>query len=310
MAEARGPRAAQLMEVLTIPASIEAIDVHVHPATQEAEESGGEYLAWAKTYFKGGMHDVVSLDDTAEMYRSKHMMCVLLGKDARTNTGLPAISNDSIARAVLEHPDVFIGFGAVDPQMGKWAVNEVHRIAALGLRGLKLQPIVQGFFPDDSQYYPVYEAAQELGLVTLFHTGTTGIGAGAPGGMGLKLKYGRPIHLDDVAADFPDLTIIAAHPGVPWTEELLAIAVHKANVYVDMSGWAPKYFPKPFVHDARTRLQDKMLFGTDWPLITIERWQREFAAYDFPPEVVRKIMLGNALKALKLLQQQPEQPSA
>ncbi len=296
------------METLRIPAHIEAIDVHVHPATQEAEVTGGEYLARAKKLFKDGVHEVVSFDETAAMYRDHHMMCVLLGMDARTNTGLPAISNEVIARAVRDHSDTFIGFGSVDPHMGKWAVNEVHRIAELGLRGLKFQPIVQGFFPDDQRFYPIYEAARELGLVALFHTGTTGIGAGAPGGMGLKLKYGRPIHLDDVAADFPDLTILAAHPGAPWTEELLAIAVHKANVYVDMSGWAPKYFPKPFVHDARTRLQDKMLFGTDWPLITIERWQREFAAYDFPQEVVRKIMLGNAMRALKVEFEQPAAP--
>ena len=145
-------------------------------------------------------------------------------------------------------------------------------------------------------------AARDHGLTVLFHMGTTGIGAGAPGGMGLKLKYGRPILIDDVAADFPDLTIIAAHPAVPWTDELLSVAVHKGNVFVDMSGYAPKYFPPAFVHDARTRLQDKMLFGTDWPLIPLDRWQAEFAAYDFPPAIVRKIMLGNALRALKLEQ--------
>jgi uncharacterized protein len=267
------------METFRIPAYIEAIDVQVHPAMQEAEDAGGEFLAWAKNLFKDGVHEVVSFDDTAAIYRAHNMMCVLLGIDSRTNTGLPAISNDVIAQAVREHSDTFIGFGSVDPHMGKWAVNEIHRIAELGLRGLKFQPIIQGFFPDEERYYPIYDAVRGLGLVALFHTGTTGIGAGAPGGMGLKLKYGRPIHLDDVAADFPDLTIIAAHPGAPWTEELLAVAVHKANVYVDMSGWTPKYFPKPFVHDARTRLQDKMLFGTDWPLITVERWQREFAVY-------------------------------
>lgn len=292
------------MDIQRIPAHIEAIDVHVHPATEENELSGGEYLAWAKKYFKGGMHEVVPLDATAEMYRSKNMMCVLLAKDARSNTGLPPVSNDSVAQAVRAHPDVFLGFGSVDPHMGKWAVNEVHRVAELGLRGLKFQQIVQGFSPDDPRYYPIYEAARDHGLTVLFHMGTTGIGAGAPGGMGLKLKYGRPILIDDVAADFPDLTIIAAHPAVPWTDELLSIAVHKGNVFVDMSGYAPKYFPPAFVHDARTRLQDKMLFGTDWPLIPIERWQAEFAVYDFPPAITRKIMLGNALRALKLEQEQ------
>ena len=289
------------MDALKIAQDIVAVDVHVHPSSQEAADSGGEYLAWARRLFKTEV-GVVSLDETAAMYREKRMMCVLLGKDERSNTGLPAIPNDLLAEAVKRHPDTIIGFGAVDPHMGKWAVNEVRRIAELGLRGLKFQPITQGFAPNDEAYYPIYEVAQSLGLVTLFHTGTTGIGAGAPGGMGLRLKYGRPILLDDVAADFPGLTIIAAHPGWPWTDELLSIAVHKSNVYIDMSGWAPKHFPPSLVQYARTVLQDKMLFGTDWPLLTIERWQAEFAAYQFPTLVVEKIMLTNAKRALRLEQ--------
>ncbi len=106
--------------------------------------------------------------------------------------------------------------------------------------------------------------------------------------MGLRLKYGQPMLIDDVAADFPQLTIIAANPGWPWSDEVLAIAVHKSNVHVDMSGWAPKYFPPNFVQYARTLLQDKMLFGSDWPLLTVDRWQKEFAEHRFPEPVVRK----------------------
>ena len=245
---------------------------------------------------------VISLEETAEMYAKRDMMCVLLGKDARTNTGLPAIPNDLLARAVEQFPETFIGFGAVDPHMGKWSVNEVHRIAGLGLRGLKFQQITQGFFPNDPKVYPIYEAAQELGLVVLFHMGFTGIGAGAPGGLGLRLKHGQPMHVDDVAADFPGLTIICAHPGWPWSDEVLAIAQHKANVFVDMSGWAPQYFPPNFVQYARTLLKHKMLFGTDWPMLTVERWLEEFVAYDFPDDVVKKIMLENPMRALKLRQ--------
>ena len=233
------------MEVLKIPPDIEAIDVHVHPASRDAEESGGEYLAWAKRYFKGGMHEVVSLDATAEMYRAKHMMCVLLGKDARANTGLPAISNDVIARPSTTSPKTFhrVWRRQSPHGQGRGSRSAPHRRARLARPQVPAHR--QGFFPNDQRYYPIYETARSLGLTVLFHTGTTGIGAGAPGGLGLKLKYGRPIYLDDVAADFPDLTIIAAHPGWPWTEELLSVAVHKGNVYVDMSGWAPKYFPTP-----------------------------------------------------------------
>ena len=286
---------------MKLPEGVRAIDVHVHPNHDEAIASGGEYLEWAKRHFKDSAGTATSIDDTAAMYRRHRMMAVLLGKDARTNTRLPAIPNDSIAAAVRAHPDVFIGFGSVDPHQDPgWCVEEVHRCHQLGLRGLKFQQAVQGFYPNDEAYYPIYQAAAELGMVCLFHMGTTGIGAGAPGGMGLKLDHCRPILVDAVAADFPKLTIIGAHPGWPWTDELLAMAVHKGNLFIDLSGWAPKYFPPPLVQYARTLLKDKVLFGTDWPLLTVERWEQEFAALDFPPDVVERIMLTNAMRVLGL----------
>lgn len=286
---------------MKLPDGIRAIDVHVHPNHDEAITSGGEYLEWAKRHFPDAAPDVISIDATADMYRGHRMMAVLLGKDARTNTRLPAIPNDSIAAAVRDHPDVFFGFGSVDPhQEVRWCVEEVKRCHELGLVGLKFQQAVQGFSPNDERYYPIYQAASQLGMVCLFHMGTTGIGAGAPGGMGLRLDYCRPILVDPVAAAFPDLTIIGAHPGWPWTDELLAMAVHKGNVYIDLSGWAPKYFPPTLVQYARTLLKDKMLFGTDWPLLTVERWESEFAAFNFPADVVERIMLKNAARVLKL----------
>jgi uncharacterized protein len=284
-----------------LPEGVRAVDVHVHPNHDEAIASGGEYLEWAKRHFKDSAGEATSIDDTAAMYRGQRMMAVLLGKDARTTTRLPAIPNDSIAAAVRAHPDVFIGFGSVDPhQDRRWCVEEVHSCHELGLRGLKFQQAVQGFYPNDEAYYPIYQAAAELGMVCLFHMGTTGIGAGAPGGMGLKLDHCRPILVDAVAAEFPNLTIIGAHPGWPWTDELLAMAVHKGNLFIDLSGWAPKYFPPALVQYARTLLKDKVLFGTDWPLLTVERWEREFAALDFPPDVVERIMLTNAMRVLGL----------
>ncbi|HET7419200.1 MAG TPA: amidohydrolase family protein [Candidatus Dormibacteraeota bacterium] len=286
---------------MKLPDGVRAIDVHVHPNHDEAIASGGEYLEWAKRHFRDAAPDAISIDATAEMYRGHRMMAVLLGKDARTNTRLPAIPNDSIARAVRDHPDVFLGFGSVDPHQDiAWCVEEVQRCHELGLAGLKFQQAVQGFSPNEERYYPIYEKASSLRMVCLFHMGTTGIGAGAPGGMGLRLEYCRPILVDRVAADFPDLTIIGAHPGWPWTEELLAMAVHKGNLFIDLSGWAPKYFPPMLVQYARTLLKDKVLFGTDWPLLTVERWEAEFAALDFPPDVVERIMLTNAMRVLGL----------
>ena len=93
-----------------------------------------------------------------------------------------------------------------------------------------------------------------------------------PGGGGVRLKYSNPMCVDDVAADFPELDIILAHPSFPWQDEALAIAVHKPNVYIDLSGWSPKYFPENLIRYTNTQLKHKMLFGSDYPLITPDRW--------------------------------------
>ena len=128
-----------------------------------------------------------------------------------------------------------------------------------------------------------------------------GSGAGAPGGGGVKLKFTRPIpYLDDVAADFPDLTIIGAHPAWPYQDEALAVARHKSNYFIDLSGWAPRYFPPALVEQSRSILQDKVLFGTDYPLLTPERWLKDFETLDFKPDAKAKILKSNAVKVLGL----------
>ena len=170
---------------------------------------------------------------------------------------------------------MLIPFGSVDPPAARrpsggpagWSTEH-------GVRGFKFHPSLQGFEPNDPRYYPLYEALQELGVPALFHTGQTGIGAGLPGGRGIKLRYSNPMLLDDVAADFPDLTIIMAHPSVPWQDEAISVATHKANVYIDLSGWSPKYFPPQLVRAANWLLKHKVLFGSDFPLLTPDRWLR------------------------------------
>ena len=137
-------------------------------------------------------------------------------------------------------------------------------------------------------------------LPAIFHTGHSGIGTGMRGGGGLRLKYSQPIHIDDVAVDFPDMTIIMAHPSWPWTDEALSIALHKPNVYIDLSGWMPKYFPPQLVQYANTQLKEKMLFGSDFPLIAPDRWIAEFRKAAFKPEVHDLILKENAIRALNL----------
>lgn len=275
-----------------------AIDVHVHPTSREAISGFGSDLEAMGRYF-GQSIPAVSMDELAGQYRARRMMAVLLAVDSSTSTGRPPVPNDHIASAVRAHPDVFIGFAGVDPWKGRLAVDEARRAREqLGLRGLKLHPGIQKFAANEERFYPLWAAAAELGLVCLFHSGTMATGAGLPGGGGYKLKYVNPMLVDDVAADFPSLQIILAHPSWPWQAEQLAIARHKANVYLDLSGWSPKYFPTELVQQVNSVLQDKALFGSDWPFMTPDRWLTDFAALPIKDAVRPKILRDNARKLL------------
>ena len=289
---------------------VKAIDIHAHVYTADRATERRKSFEDAKKYFKSTLVEN-TIDETAEYYRERDMMAVIFDVDAESQTGL-RISNDEVAAAVQKHPDVFIGFCSVDPWKGKAAIKEVERcVKELGLRGVKFMQATMAFYPNDTRFYPLWEKIAELGVPALFHMGTTGIGAGAPGGRGIKLKYCKPIpYIDDVAADFPELKIICAHPAWPWHSEMLAVARHKANVYMDLSGWAPKYFPPEVVHYANSLLQDKVLFGSDYPLISPDRWLKEFAELNLKEEVRPKILLHNAAKLLGIdLGGQEEQAS-
>lgn len=272
------------------------IDVHVHLRTGDRRTGADPRLAAGQAYFKRSTQPQ-GVDEIASLYRKLGFRAVIFDVDAESQTGL-RISNDEVAEAVHRYPDIFIGFASVDPWKGEAALKEIRRCATqLGLRGVKFQPISQAFFPNQKRFSPIYELCQELNLITTFHTGTTGIGAGTPGGHGIHLKYGKPIpYIDDVAADFPSLTIIAAHPSWPWQEEMLAVARHKSNVYIDLSGWSPKYFPESLVHYANTLLQDKVMFGSDFPMIDPEGWLKEFANLSIREEVRKKIIHDNAVR--------------
>jgi len=276
-----------------------AIDVHVH-VPEPKGDPGAEERQQVASYFRASSLPQ-SPDEMYEKYKSLDLMGIIFSIDSETRSGDRYVGNDYVAGVVRKYPEQFIGFASVDPWKGAIAVRELERaVNELGLRGLKLMPITQAFFPNDQRFYPLWEKCAELGVPALFHTGQTGIGAGTPGGGGLKLKYSQPLYLDDVAADFPNLTIIMAHPAVPWQEEQLSVALHKANVYIDLSGWSPKYFRPVLIQYANTILQDKVLFGSDYPLIQPDRWLEDFERLDIKEEVRRKILLENARKLLKI----------
>jgi predicted TIM-barrel fold metal-dependent hydrolase len=281
--------------------AIEAIDVHTHVEIDGCGHKSvdDELMAASEKYFKSGHERTPAIDSIAAHYRERNMAAVVFTVDATSASGHAPNSVEEIAELAAANNDVLIPFGSVDPWQGLTAVKRVRTLLDdYGVRGFKFHPSLQGFEPNDRRFYPLYELLSEAGVPALFHTGQTGIGAGLPGGHGIKLRYSDPMLLDDVAADFPDLTIVLAHPAVPWVDSQISIAMHKANVYIDLSGWSPKYFPPQLVKAANTMLREKVLFGSDFPVIQVDRWRNDFAKLDIKPEVAPLIFKENALRVL------------
>ncbi|MGC1903129.1 MAG: amidohydrolase family protein [Candidatus Acidiferrum sp.] len=275
--------------------SLRAIDVHVHlePAKENSIDDA------AKKYFgdSGAPRDPNGL---AEYYRSRKIAFVVFAVDEKL-TNKPRVSNEEVIRFAAENRDIAIPFASIDPNRRTEGVQEAKRLVASGaIFGLKLHPPIQQFFPNDPLAYPLYQVFAEARLPVIFHTGHSGIGTGLPGGGGIRLKYGNPLPIDDVAVDFPTLPIIMAHPSFPWQDEAISICLHKPNVYIDLSGWSPKYFPATLVQYANTLLKDKVLFGSDYPLITPDRWLGDFESLSIRDTVRPLILKENAIKLLKL----------
>ena len=259
----------------------------------------GPYREAAARYFRSEVHER-SVDELAVEFAQEQLFGILLAWDAETATGRPPLSNDLVGGIVTRHPKRFAFFASVDPWKPN-AVEELERaVNELGAKGAKFHPSMQDFYPSDERHFKLWEKAAELKIPCLFHTGTSGIGAGQPGGQGIRLDYARPIRLDAVAASFPDLQIIAAHFGYPWHLELLAMALHKTNINIDISGWAPRYIPAEVMRDMKGRLQDQFLFGSDYPFIQAERCLEELSGLGLPPEVLQKVLVENGKRLLLL----------
>ena len=279
---------------------MKAIDIHAHiPRMPGVPEYGIE--PGLRRMFRMGDE----ADDVAKMvetYRAIDTMAVIFSVDAETETGDLPDPNNYVAETVAAYPDVLMGFCTVDPRKGGAAVEELERsITDLGLRGLKLHPIHQGFFPDDPAFTPLFSKAEELGIPVLMHSGYAAAGANTPGGGGFQLAYSRPIpHVDSLAAHHPGLTIIMAHPAWPWIDEQIAVALHKSNVYIDLSGWAPRYIPGALIREAGSRLRKKVLFGSDYPYISPVTWLEQFEQVDIRDEARPLILRENAAAILGL----------
>ena len=247
---------------------IVAIDFHTHVEMSNAgvDSLPDELRNAAVEHFRGESTRPTA-EELAVYYRARKMMAVIFTVDSESFTGQQRVPNEEIAEVANANSDVLIPFASIDPHKGKRGVDEARRlIAEHNVRGFKFHPNVQGFFPNDRLAYPLYEVIEEAGCRRCSTPASPASASGMPGGGGVRLKYSNPMHVDDVAVDFPELQIVLAHPSFPWQDEALAVAVHKPQVYIDLSGWSPKYFEPQLVQHANTLLRERMLFGTDYPL--------------------------------------------
>jgi uncharacterized protein len=280
-----------------------AIDIHIHATVSTRNPPDEVAIAFDKAmaeYFIEKMQRP-TIEETAAYYRERNMMAVIFTVDTERANGQVRISNEEVAEETAKHKDVLIPFASIDPMRGKMGAREARRlINEFGIRGFKFHPSAPEFYPNDRAAYDLYEVIAEAGLPAIFHSGQTGVGARMRGGGGVRLKYSDPMYLDDVAVDFPDMPIVIAHPSFPWQENALAVATHKPQVYIDLSGWSPKYFPPILVQYANTILKDKMLFGSDFPVMTPDRWLEDFDKIGIRDEVKPLILRDNAVRLLGL----------
>jgi uncharacterized protein len=277
------------------------IDLHCYPGTKRWLDSYGPFAEALGAYWK---HEWKAKpeDEVVAEFGAAGIEAVLVAFDIESVTGAPPCTNEYVAGMRDRHPETILqGWAAVDPLKGAAAIGEAeHAIRDLHLLGFHFHPIMGRFSVDDPRFHDLFEAIQALKVPVMIDVGTTGMGAGLPGGLGSRLRHAHPLAIDELAANFQDLTIVAAHPGWPWIDEMTAVALHKGNVFWELSGWAPRYFPDSLKKDVRGRLRDKVMFGSDYPSMPYDRVFREWEELGYSDEVMEGVFHGNAERVLRL----------
>lgn len=277
------------------------IDLHCYPNTQPWITAQGPYVEALGAYWKRAWTPKTE-EEVVKDFADAGVEAVLVAFDIETAVGTPPCTNEYVATLRDKHPDQIIqAWAAVDPYKGEVAIQQATKaIRELRMLGFHFHPIMGRFAVDDRRFYPLWETIDALGVPVMIDVGTTGMGAGLPGGLGARIRHAHPMALDELAADFPHLTIVGAHPGWPWVDEMTAIVLHKGNVFWELSGWAPKYFPESLRRDMRGRLQDKIMFGSDYPSIPHARLLSEWNELGLPENVMHKVFHQNAERVLGL----------
>jgi predicted TIM-barrel fold metal-dependent hydrolase len=278
---------------------IDFIDAHVYPPVAAFWDGPlHPYRSGLEAHLGRSLPEQ-SAEELADYYRLRDARAVVLGWDSEAMTNRRPLSSKDVAAVVAAAPDVFIGFGAADPMNGAGAVGQVHEAAGLGMAGIAFQPHAQGIGPGDRYAAPVWEATADHDLICLIETGFPTLGAGGPGGLGVRLEHGHPIHVDGLAAEYPDLRIVMAHSGSLWLDQAVAVALHKTNVWLDLSGQPPHAMPPILLDAIRGPLADRVIFGSGYPFGSPDVWLWEWGEIEVSDDVRIKVRRDNAAELLR-----------
>jgi uncharacterized protein len=281
---------------------MKAIDVHAHFSTEKgsAFRTPAEIEA-AQRVYKTAIKWKTD-DGMANDFLGASVRAILDGPPCKEINDLIA-NNNYISEMVSAHQNVFAGAWAHIPvETGKAGLSELERcLRQLKMTGLVVNQIENHTGCNDPRFYPFYELCDGMHAPVLINVGHSGTGAGLPGGGGLHLKHCSPLNVDDVAADFPNLTIIAGHPAWPWQDEMIAVLLHKPNVFNELHGWLPRYFSAELKKEIGGRLQDKIMFGSGYPLFSFERLFSEWESLGLRDDVLEKVYLLNAQRILNII---------
>lgn len=268
------------------------VDLHVHPPVEAL--LGGPFLPYEESLAAaaGERVEAMQLAELADRYRSRDARAVLLAWDAQMATGVPPLTDRAIADMVAAHSDVFSGFGCVDPRRGAAAISSVHEAARLGLRGVHVHPAAQQFDPSARSSFAVWDIADQLDFVVLVHTGLPVLGMGTVGGGGVELRFADPLLTDRVAAEFPDLTLVIVHRPGPWQTEAVAVATHKQNVWLCLSG--PHTLDEATAEAVAGPLRDRTVFGSGLPTSTPEDCLAALEKAGLSDDVMTAVLVDNA----------------
>jgi predicted TIM-barrel fold metal-dependent hydrolase len=270
------------------------VDVHCHPGTQRWHDTQKPYMDALRSYW-GQEWPAKTEEQMVGDFKRNGVEPIIVALDLEHEVNTVPTDNDYVTMLRDKYDCILQAWGTVDPHRGRTAIEEAERaVKKLKVLGFHFHPIGGGYTVSDRAYYPLWEAIQDWGVPICVDVGMTGMGAQLPGGNGLKTRHAHPMAVDEIAADFPRLKIVMAHPGFPWTDEATAVCLHKGNVFWEMSGWGVKYIPDSIKRDIRGRLKDKIMFGSDYPSLTYERLIKEWMEYGYPDEILERFFHKNA----------------